>query len=579
MSLSGDDPRPDATTRRETPWLLPSNRRLRHLHGLSLRNLVLTPPNPSQRKKTIDDEEVPNALQSPFKRLALDARSAIPQSRSFTNLPAAGADGHKDKTPVHRPATSPAYRPVRRRSTLPGTDPDPRTREGQLQAITRSRMGDTWFSLHTEAEPEAAPPVYVSEVVENATNPSFRFFDLTRCGPGVARGDWLMVRVWARATPADAYGLLVEWQLSLPSLQFLGRSLDGFHHPLPPNSLIFHFPDGVYTSLTDLPPRSSSSVSASAPAPAAVASSRAEEGSALPTASYDALMRLANLDECIQDARTTRARLEAQITAILETHRPAQATTSEAAAARETLTLTRQAVAAERKQLRLATRRREALAASLRARRDAMARGRQVQERARSHLPDARAKLAASAALLAQTGAETRGQLRRIAEDLLAIYPIEPVADRPLAFTIAGLALPNSDFTDVTDRDRLAAALGWTAHLVHLLSLYLSAPVPYPIHPAQSQSQIHDPISVDLAPRRYPLHPGPAPARFDYGVFLLNKDIEFVMTTQGLRGLDRRQTLPNLKYLLYVLTAGPPAIPARKAGGIRGLRPCATHAP
>lgn len=554
---------------------------MRHLHGLSLRNLVLTPPNPSHRKKTIDDEEVPNAFQSPFKRLALDARSAIPQSRSFTNLPAAGADGDQDKTPVHRLASSPARRPVRRRSTLPGTHPDPRTREGQLRAIARSRMADTWFSLHTEAETEtearsgdgaAAPPVYVSEVVENATNPSFRFFDLTRCGPAVTRGDWLMVRVWARATPADAYGLLVEWQLSLPSLQFLGRSLDGFHHPLPPNSLVFHFPDGVYTSLTDLPPRPSS-----APAPAPVAA-RAE-GSALPTASYDALMRLANLDECIQDARTTRARLEAQITAILETHRPAHATTSEAAAARETLTLTRQAVAAERKQLRLAARRREALAASLRARRDAMARGRQVQARARSHLPDARAKLAASTALLTQTGAETRGQLRRIAEDLLAIYPIEPVADRPLAFTIAGLALPNSDFTAVDDRDRLAAALGWTAHLVHLLSLYLSAPVPYPIHPALSQSQIHDPVSVDLAPRRYPLHPGPAAARFDYGVFLLNKDIEFVMNTQGLRGLDRRQTLPNLKYLLYVLTAGPTAIPGRKAGGIRGLRVCATHAP
>ncbi|PKY03486.1 hypothetical protein P168DRAFT_318949 [Aspergillus campestris IBT 28561] len=575
MSLSGDDPGPDATTRRETPWLLPTNRRLRHLYGLSLRNLVLTPPNPPNRKKTIDDEEIPNALQSPFKRLALDARSAIPQSRSFTNLPTAGVDGDKDKTPAHRPASSPARRPVRRRSTLPGTDLDPRTREGQLQAITRSRMADTWFSLHTEAEAgagsgdgaAAAPPVYVSEVVENATNPSFRFFDLTRCGPGVARGDWVMVRVWARATPADAYALLVEWQLSLPSLQFLGRSLDGFHHPLPPNSLIFHFPDGVYTSLTDLPPAASAPVASRA------------EGTALPTASYDALMRLANLDECIQDARTTRARLEAQITAILETHRPAHATTSEAAAARETLALTRQAVAAERKQLRLATRRREALAASLRARRDAMARGRQVQERARSHLPDARAKLAASTALLAQTGTDTRGQLRRIAEDLLAIYPIEPVADQPLAFTIVGLPLPNSDFADVDDRDRLAAALGWTAHLVHLLSLYLSAPVPYPIHPALSQSQIHDPVSVDLAPRRYPLHPGPAPARFDYGVFLLNKDIEFVMNTQGLRGLDRRQTLPNLKYLLYVLTAGPTAIPARKAGGIRGLRLRATHAP
>ena len=35
--------------------------------------------------------------------------------------------------------------------------------------------------------------------------------------------------------------------------------------------------------------------------------------------------------------------------------------------------------------------------------------------------------------------------------------------------------------------------------------------------------------------------------------------------------LDIRQTLPNLKYLLYVATAGEGELPARKAGGVRGL--------
>ena len=38
-----------------------------------------------------------------------------------------------------------------------------------------------------------------------------------------------------------------------------------------------------------------------------------------------------------------------------------------------------------------------------------------------------------------------------------------------------------------------------------------------------------------------------------------------------LRVLDIRQTLPNLKYLLYVATAGEGELPARKAGGVRGL--------
>ena len=35
--------------------------------------------------------------------------------------------------------------------------------------------------------------------------------------------------------------------------------------------------------------------------------------------------------------------------------------------------------------------------------------------------------------------------------------------------------------------------------------------------------------------------------------------------------LDVRHTLPNLKYLLYVLTARMKEVPGRKAGGVRGL--------
>lgn len=59
--------------------------------------------------------------------------------------------------------------------------------------------------------------------------------------------------------------------------------------------------------------------------------------------------------------------------------------------------------------------------------------------------------------------------------------------------------------------------------------------------------------------------------RFEYGVFLLNKNIEILSNALGLRPIDIRQTLPNLKYLLYVATAGKGELPARKAGGIKGL--------
>lgn len=43
------------------------------------------------------------------------------------------------------------------------------------------------------------------------------------------------------------------------------------------------------------------------------------------------------------------------------------------------------------------------------------------------------------------------------------------------------------------------------------------------------------------------------------------------MARQGLKMLDVRHTLPNLKYLLYFLTAGVKEVPGRKEGGVRGL--------
>src|SRR5690606_18992731 len=59
--------------------------------------------------------------------------------------------------------------------------------------------------------------------------------------------------------------------------------------------------------------------------------------------------------------------------------------------------------------------------------------------------------------------------------------------------------------------------------------------------------------------------------RFDYAWFLLNKDIEALCSSQGLRVVDIRHTLPNLKYLLYVCSAGTDEVPERKKGGVRGL--------
>jgi hypothetical protein len=438
-------------------------------------------------------------------------------------------------------------------------DPNPRTRQIRLEDITKNRMADSFFSIHCEGINE---PIYISEVVDKATNPNFGSFDLNLSGPLVSRKDTMTVKLWVQTENLPEYVLLVELQLNLRSLQFLGRTIESFHQPLPTNCILFHFSDGVYTNLTDLP---------SVEPPLNGAGQRANaDGTTLPTSSYDALMRLANLDECIQDALATREKLETQIGDILKGNEGALETESNAVQAEDRLSSINQAVLAERRQIRASTKRKEELVASIKARKEAMEQGRLTQEKARSHLPDAQEKLVSSEKLLHQNSEDTKGQISRIAEDLSSIYPIEPIPDKSLAFTICGLPLPNSNFEDI-DREVVAAALGYTAHLVYLLSFYMSVAMPYPINPNQSTSLIQDPVSQDLPQRTFPLYPGSVNYRFEYGVFLLNKDIEFLLNKTGIRGLDIRHTLPNLKYLIYILTAGVSAIPARKAGGIRGL--------
>lgn len=185
-------------------------------------------------------------------------------------------------------------------------------------------------------------------------------------------------------------------------------------------------------------------------------------------------------------------------------------------------------------------------------------------------------------------------QRRRICEDLQVVYPITPIPKQSLAFKIRDLHLPNSENLDNEASDTVAAALGHIAHVLLLLSYYLAQPLPYPVNVRGSTSTIEDGISLlkttastthrytdQKQLRTYPLYSKGVPRfRFEYAVFLLNKNIQLLLESCfNVRVLDIRQTLPNLKYLLYVATAGEGELPARKAGGVRGLLRAGTGAP
>jgi UV radiation resistance-associated gene protein len=534
-----------------------------------VRNLSAVSTSSNRSAKTSTDEDIEYALKSPTKLLAQSEARSLHQTRSFTDLKSSAKDGkssiQKRPSRAYEGAAQANGRPdfgkLRRRSTLHWTGASPETRQRKLEDVTGERMAESWFSLHVAGLSE---PVYISEVTEKSMNPSFRLFDLNLNGPKIARANDVELRLWAKTDKLDKFILLIDLEICLQSLQFIGKSIDNFHQPLPSNCILFHFEDGIYTSFTDLP------VEERPPTP--LFKSSARSGGAKPdrTSSYDALMQLSNVDDCIQDALSTRAKLEDQINSLLSRNREGLEVVDKNRQAEEAVNEVRRATSSEQRQLRSLSRKKDDILASMKLRRDAIGSERDTQSKIGSALQDVPKAMHETKLKSKRTLDESSAQIRRVCEELELIFPFEPIKNRALHFRIRNLYLPNSVFDD-TNRDEIAAALGFTCTLTQMLSLYLFTPLPYPISPSSSTSTIEDPISIAITQRTFPLYPTNVSYKFEYGVFLLNKDIEFLMNKHGLRILDIRHTLPNLKYLLYVLTAGTGELPARKVGGIRGL--------
>lgn len=132
-------------------------------------------------------------------------------------------------------------------------------------------------------------------------------------------------------------------------------------------------------------------------------------------------------------------------------------------------------------------------------------------------------------------------------QTLTGIFPIEPRSPGDLLFTIVGVPLPVPRHETVdpappltlpgepgVSEEGIAAALGYAAQCVQLMAGYLGRMIVYPITCIGSRSLMKDPISAMAGPRMFPLYSrGVETYRFEYAVFLLNKDIELVSPVLG----------------------------------------------
>ncbi|CAF3841822.1 unnamed protein product, partial [Rotaria sordida] len=134
------------------------------------------------------------------------------------------------------------------------------------------------------------------------------------------------------------------------------------------------------------------------------------------------------------------------------------------------------------------------------------------------------------------------------------VYPI--VNDKNDEYLIGNIKLPpaedkiyHTSFTRERENE-IEAAIGYCAHFVFIISQFIQLPLRFPIECyGTSPIKIYD---YTLQPSDFTLYPNNDTNTFQYGLFLLNRDIGQIMyhCHLGGRHIDYRKTLKNLKDLV-----------------------------
>lgn len=141
---------------------------------------------------------------------------------------------------------------------------------------------------------------------------------------------------------------------------------------------------------------------------------------------------------------------------------------------------------------------------------------------------------------------------KNLLSQLSHIYPVTLTDGK---YTICGIHLPNSEELSNADDVSVSVALGFVAHLVQMVSIFLQVPLRYPIIHFGSRSKIIDHISDKIPDREreFPLFSrGKDKLQFHYGVYLLNKNIAQLRWQVGFPTNDLRATLHNVYHLVHL---------------------------
>ncbi|XP_033062636.1 UV radiation resistance-associated gene protein isoform X2 [Trachypithecus francoisi] len=378
---------------------------------------------------------------------------------------------------------------------------------------------DTYFTLHLCSTEKIYKEFYRSEVIKNSLNPTWRSLDFgimpDRLDTSVS---CFVVKIWGGKE--NIYQLLIEWKVCLDGLKYLGQQI----HARNQNEIIFGLNDGYYGAPFEHKGYSN-----------AQKTILLQVDQNCVRNSYDvfSLLRLHRAQCAIKQTQVTVQKIGKEIEEKLRL----TSTSNELKKKSECL------------QLKILV-----LQNELERQKKALGQEVALLHKQQIALQDKGSAFSAEHLKL-QLQKESLNELRKectakrqLLSELSYIYPID--LNEHKDYFVCGVKLPNSEDFQAKDDGSIAVALGYTAHLVSMISFFLQVPLRYPIIHKGSRSTIKDNINDKLTEkeREFPLYPkGGEKLQFDYGVYLLNKNIAQLRYQHGLGTPDLRQTLPNLK--------------------------------
>lgn len=140
----------------------------------------------------------------------------------------------------------------------------------------------------------------------------------------------------------------------------------------------------------------------------------------------------------------------------------------------------------------------------------------------------------------------------KLLRDLRRIYPISIVQGED-RYSIRGLRVPADIHAGGVGEDELSAALGFSCHLISLMSKYMGVQLRYRVIFNSSRSAIQDDAGAIL-----PLFQARAVERdqLDYGVLMLHRNVECILKTRHIEYESQEHILVKLNLVFTTIVDG-----------------------